>query len=106
MLLLIVSSSITFYIYYLIYVKHVLYMFNSISSSETTNPVFWPTVNPHDTTRTAGGSSGGEAALNAGGGSILGFGSDLGGSLHIPAVMCGVCSLKPVNMRISSVYIY
>ncbi|KAI0242444.1 Fatty-acid amide hydrolase 1, partial [Lamellibrachia satsuma] len=69
-------------------------------SVETTNPVFGPTVNPHDTTRTAGGSSGGEAALIAGGGSILGFGSDIGGSLRIPAAMCGVCSLKPVNMRL------
>ena len=75
--------------------------FTSISSVETTNPIFGPTVNPHDTTRSVGGSSGGEGALIAGGGSILGFGSDIGGSLRIPATMCGVCTLKPVSQRLS-----
>ena len=83
-----------------------LLLFIFVSSAETTNPVFGPTVNPHDTTRTAGGSSGGEAALIAGGGSILGFGSDIGGSLRIPAAMCGVCSLKPVNMRLPYVHLF
>ena len=76
-------------------------MFIFVFSSETTNPIFGPTVNPHDPTRTVGGSSGGEAALIAGGGSILGFGSDIGGSLRIPAAMCGICTLKPYNLRLS-----
>ncbi|KAI0239958.1 Fatty-acid amide hydrolase 1 [Lamellibrachia satsuma] len=70
-------------------------------SIDTTNPIFGLTVNPHDTTRTAGGSSGGEAALIAGGGSILGFGTDLGGSVRIPAAMCGIYSLRPVDLRLS-----
>ena len=69
-------------------------------SWETTNPIFGPTVNPHDHTRGVGGSSGGEAALLAAGGSILGFGSDIGGSLRIPAHMTGICSFKPTETRI------
>ncbi|KAI0228828.1 Fatty-acid amide hydrolase 1 [Lamellibrachia satsuma] len=73
----------------------------TMMSVESTNPIFGLTVNPHDTTRTAGGSSGGEAALIAGGGSILGFGMDIGGSVRIPAAMCGIYSLKPVDLRLS-----
>ncbi len=67
---------------------------------ETTNPIFGRTVNPHDVTRTAGGSSGGEAALIAGGGSLFGLGSDIGGSIRIPAHMCGIAGIKPTNGRI------
>ena len=58
------------------------------------------TRNPHDNSRGVGGSSGGEAALIGGGGSVLGFGSDIGGSLRIPANMCGICGLKPTDLRI------
>jgi len=64
------------------------------------NPVYGNTANPHDKTRTPGGSSGGEAALIAAGGSILGLGSDIGGSLRIPAHFSGICGLKPTNGRI------
>ena len=67
---------------------------------ETVNPVFGRTHNPHDPARTVGGSSGGEAALIAAGGSPLGLGSDIAGSVRIPAAACGVVSLKPSAGRI------
>lgn len=47
--------------------------------------------------RTCGGSSGGEACLLAADGSTFGIGSDLAGSLRIPATMCGIVSLKPTE---------
>lgn len=64
------------------------------------NPVYGTTANPHQPTRTPGGSSGGEAALLAAGGSVLGLGSDVGGSLRVPAHFSGVCGLKPTNGRL------
>ena len=64
------------------------------------NPVYGETVNPHDRTRTPGGSSGGEAALIAAGGSVLGLGSDVGGSVRVPAHFSGVCGLKPTTGRL------
>ncbi|XP_058260112.1 fatty-acid amide hydrolase 1 isoform X2 [Hemibagrus wyckioides] len=68
---------------------------------ECSNPIYGTTVNPHNLQKTCGGSTGGEAALIGGGGSILGLGSDIGGSLRIPAAFCGVCALKPTANRIS-----
>ncbi|KAG7326171.1 hypothetical protein KOW79_009572 [Hemibagrus wyckioides] len=68
---------------------------------ECSNPIFGRTVNPCNLGKTCGGSSGGEGALIAGGGSILGLGSDIGGSIRIPAAFCGICGLKPTNNRIS-----
>src|SRR5690606_8557294 len=53
------------------------------------------TRNPHHPDRTAGGSSGGEAAALASGMSPLGLGNDIGGSLRNPAHCCGVTSIKP-----------
>lgn len=67
------------------------------------NPVFGLTVNPLDPLRTTGGSSGGEGALIRLGGSIVGMGSDIGGSLRIPSHMCGICCLKPTCNRVSGV---
>lgn len=61
------------------------------------NPVFGRTNNPHDLSRTPGGSSGGEAAAIATGMSPAGLGSDLAGSIRIPAHFCGIASLKPVT---------
>ncbi|CAI4227726.1 unnamed protein product [Auanema sp. JU1783] len=63
------------------------------------NSVYGTTLNPHDVTRTPGGSSGGEAALLAAGGTPFAIGSDLAGSLRIPAVMCGITTLKPTQDR-------
>ncbi|XP_027002568.2 fatty-acid amide hydrolase 1 isoform X2 [Tachysurus fulvidraco] len=69
---------------------------------ECSNPIYGTTANPHNLQKTCGGSTGGEAALIGGGGSILGLGSDLGGSLRIPASFCGLCAFKPTANRISS----
>uniref|UniRef100_A0A8C5S4C2 Amidase domain-containing protein n=1 Tax=Laticauda laticaudata TaxID=8630 RepID=A0A8C5S4C2_LATLA len=74
----------------------------SLFNYDCSNVVFGQTVNPFDHKRTPGGSSGGEGALIAGGGSILGFGSDLGGSIHLPSSFCGLCGLKPTTGRLSS----
>jgi len=62
---------------------------------ESDNPLFGRTSNPHDQKRTSGGSSGGEAAAIASGMSPLGLGSDLSGSIRIPANFCGIFGLKP-----------
>jgi Asp-tRNA(Asn)/Glu-tRNA(Gln) amidotransferase A subunit family amidase len=69
-------------------------------SGESINPVFGRTNNPRDLTRSAGGSSGGEGAIIAAGGSPLGLGSDIAGSVRIPAAMNGCVSLKPTGERI------
>ena len=62
---------------------------------DSVNPLFGATANPHDPSRTAGGSSGGEAAALAAGMSPLGLGSDLGGSIRNPCHFVGVFGLKP-----------
>jgi Asp-tRNA(Asn)/Glu-tRNA(Gln) amidotransferase A subunit family amidase len=72
------------------------------SSVETNNPVFGLTRNPWNLAHSAGGSSGGEGALIAAGGSPLGLGSDIAGSIRIPSAFCGTCGLKPTGGRIST----
>jgi fatty acid amide hydrolase len=69
-------------------------------SHETTNPLYGLTMNPWDKDRTPGGSSGGEAALIAAGGSLGGMGSDLGGSIRVPCHFCGIAGLKPTSGRL------
>lgn len=64
---------------------------------ETDNLVYGRTNNPWDLSRTPGGSSGGEGALLAAGGTALGLGSDIGGSIRMPAAFCGVFGHKPTH---------
>ncbi|NXR90982.1 FAAH1 hydrolase, partial [Hypocryptadius cinnamomeus] len=72
----------------------------SLFSYECSNPIFGQTLNPLNPQRSPGGSSGGEGALIAGGGSILGIGSDTGGSIRLPSSFCGLCGLKPTAERL------
>ncbi|KAF8778775.1 Fatty-acid amide hydrolase 2 like protein [Argiope bruennichi] len=64
---------------------------------ETYNKLHGRTNNPYDTTRTVGGSSGGEAALIAAAGSVIGIGTDLGGSIRLPAFFTGIFGHKPTQ---------
>ncbi|HEY5131984.1 MAG TPA: amidase family protein [Bradyrhizobium sp.] len=67
--------------------------------TETDNPVYGRTNNPWNLERSSGGSSGGEAAILAAGGSALGLGTDIGGSVRIPAAFCGISALRPTAGR-------
>lgn len=64
---------------------------------ESVNPVYGRTNNPYDRARTPGGSSGGEGALVGGGLSAFGIGSDMGGSIRLPAFFCGIYGHKPTG---------
>lgn len=67
--------------------------------TEADNPLFGRTLNPWNPQRTPGGSSGGEGAIIAAGGSPLGLGTDIGGSVRVPAAFCGIASLKATAGR-------
>uniref|UniRef100_A0A669E2N7 Fatty-acid amide hydrolase 1 n=1 Tax=Oreochromis niloticus TaxID=8128 RepID=A0A669E2N7_ORENI len=73
----------------------------ALISYDCSNPIYGQTVNPHNPQKTSGGSSGGEAALVGGGGSLLGIGTDLGGSIRLPSSFCGICGFKPTAQRLS-----
>jgi amidase len=62
---------------------------------QTANELYGVTKNPWDTTRTPGGSTGGSAAALSAGMTFLEYGSDLVGSIRIPASFCGIYGLKP-----------
>ncbi|NJO84078.1 MAG: hypothetical protein HC828_15670 [Blastochloris sp.] len=69
---------------------------------ETCNPVFGLTNNPWNVTRSAGGSTGGEAAIIAAGGSPLGIGSDLAGSIRLPSAFNGIVGLRPTSNALAT----
>lgn len=66
----------------------------------TISGLYGTTRNPRDLALSAGGSSGGDAAAVAAGLAPLGLGSDLGGSIRVPATFCGVCGLRATSARI------
>jgi fatty acid amide hydrolase len=68
-------------------------------SHESNNPLFGRAKNPFNEAHTPGGSSGGEAAAIASGMSPLGIGTDIGGSIRVPAHFCGIAGLKPTLDR-------
>jgi len=68
--------------------------------AQTINPIFGRTNNPWNSERTPGGSSGGAAAALAAGMTPFEIGTDLTGSIRIPAHFCGVCGLKPTEHRV------
>ncbi|KAL6168536.1 hypothetical protein ACJQWK_06169 [Exserohilum turcicum] len=72
----------------------------SIMWCETDNPLWGLTVHPRAASFTPGGSTGGEAALLALQGSVVGWGTDIGGSVRIPAHMNGLYALRPSSSRL------
>ena len=71
-----------------------------LADYQTVNPIFGRTRNPWDLARTPGGSSGGAAAAVAAGLTPLEVGSDLNGSVRLPAHFCGVYGLKTTEHRV------
>jgi fatty acid amide hydrolase len=67
--------------------------------TESDNPVYGRTNNPWNLERSCGGSCGGEGAILAAGASANGLGTDIGGSVRIPAAFCGISSLRPTAGR-------
>jgi amidase len=83
----------------------VLYVKTSVPQTlllgESVNNLIGKTLNPHNSLLSCGGSSGGEGALIGMKGSSLGVGTDIGGSVRIPAAFSGIYSLKPTHDRMS-----
>lgn len=71
--------------------------------TETNNLVFGRCNNPLDIERTSGGSSGGDGALVSSASVGFGLGSDIGGSIRIPAAFCGCVGFKPSSFEVSKI---
>ncbi|KAJ1598622.1 hypothetical protein NDA14_005296 [Ustilago hordei] len=67
---------------------------------DTRSNLYGQTLNPHNLALSPGGSSGGESAMVAGGGSALGVGSDIGGSIRQPCGVTGLYGLRPTTQRL------
>lgn len=74
-----------------------------VMSSETDNAVWGRCVNPWRHDRICGGSSGGEAALVASRCTRVGIGTDIAGSVRIPALCCGCCGFRPTPQRLTTI---
>lgn len=72
----------------------------TLMALDSENNVFGRVLNPKNRAVTAGGSSGGEGALLAMRGSVLGVGTDVGGSIRVPAMCNGLYGVKPSAMRV------
>jgi len=72
---------------------------HTLMCGETVNNIVGYTYNPTNRNLSSGGSSGGEGALISLGGSPVGFGTDIGGSIRIPAAFCGLYGLRPSTGR-------
>ncbi|KAJ4350417.1 uncharacterized protein N0V89_009038 [Didymosphaeria variabile] len=72
---------------------------HTLMAGETTNNIIGYTLNPKNRNLTAGGSSGGEGALIGIKGSPIGFGTDIGGSIRIPAAFNGLYGIRPTSGR-------
>lgn len=72
----------------------------TLSALDSDNNVFGRVLNPRNRRATAGGSSGGEGALIGMRGSVLGVGTDIGGSIRIPAMCNGLYGIKPSAQRV------
>lgn len=77
-----------------------------LMNAETDNLRYGRSRHPQDPTRTPGGSSGGEAALVASGATALGFGSDILGSIRIPASFCGLVGFRPHSAAVDKTGVY
>ncbi len=74
----------------------------TLAGVESDNRVYGRSNNPWNLNRTPGGSSGGESAIIAAGGSVIGLAGDFGGSTRIPAHFCGLHGLKPTAGRLTN----
>ena len=71
----------------------------TLMHGDTNNVIYGKTVNPNNRLLSAGGSSGGEGASIRLRCSAIGIGTDIGGSIRIPALMCGVYGFRPTALR-------